>query len=566
MIDKQSGFFPNSHVNPIGGKVRSIASTYDETVKVTPQNFNNPNNFMSEVTKTYDSVIDTDTDTDTDTDIEIDIDTDHDTDVSETISNDDPNITLRKCSVDNNFVVAIKSFEAENDEQLSLKICDIVQVHERKDDWFRGNILSTSNSGWFPSSNVRTLSKEYTDHIPQLVNIQNNQSRTLKTATVFKKILSKVRSAKNGTEYDSNIFMNDSAINNDDQEETSDQSVPLVTPTDSTPISPTQKRKNIIREMMDKETAYTDQLNFILTNFPEAIKEESSFSSKEVDLFFEHLQFLLSIHTKFKDPDKSLEEIPTLTHSSILDFPIIKEQTYTIYEKPLLLNEFKITMIQKELEVSNGRHVLRIESTNSNKCRLSFRAKSSDDIEQWFNMITNAQQCFNEEQKEHNGIDNQLMDSSELPLLSIMSLDQIEAFQLCTQNYALNAYCKIAVGKKLSEAHTLLVSKIIRTTKPCETLPHNWKIFNITWELSRNVCIYDMEDIIFIRCYESNLYSPHQSLGEASLPIGDIIKQSKKLKKFTKGVSLTLDDEHLQKGLSVFYKITPCLFLKFDFM
>ena len=265
MIDKQSGFFPNSHVNPIGGKVRSIASTYDETVKVTPQNFNNPNNFMSEVTKTSDSVIDTDTDTDTDTDIEIDIDTDHDTDVSETISNDDPNITLRKCSVDNNFVVAIKSFEAENDEQLSLKICDIVQVHERKDDWFRGNILSTSNSGWFPSSNVRTLSKEYTDHIPQLVNIQNNQSRTLKTATVFKKILSKVRSAKNGTEYDSNIFMNDSAINNDDQEETSDQSVPLVTPTDSTPISPTQKRKNIIREMMDKETAYTDQLNFILT-------------------------------------------------------------------------------------------------------------------------------------------------------------------------------------------------------------------------------------------------------------------------------------------------------------
>ena len=133
-------------------------------------------------------------------------------------------------------------------------------------------------------------------------------------------------------------------------------------------------------------------------------------------------------------PDKSLEEIPTLTHSSILDFPIIKEQTYTIYEQPLLLNEFKITMVQKELEVSNGRHVLRIESTNSNKCRLSFRAKSSDDIEQWFNMITNAQQCFNEEQKEHNGIDNQLMDSSELPLLSIMSLDQIEAFQLCTQN------------------------------------------------------------------------------------------------------------------------------------
>ena len=57
MIDKQSGFFPKSHVNPTGGKVRSIASTY-RNVNVIPQNYNNSNNYVPEVTKTSDSVID----------------------------------------------------------------------------------------------------------------------------------------------------------------------------------------------------------------------------------------------------------------------------------------------------------------------------------------------------------------------------------------------------------------------------------------------------------------------------------------------------------------------------
>ena len=148
----------------------------------------------------------------------------------------------------------------------------------------------------------------------------------------------------------------------------------------------------------------------------------------------------------------------------------------------------------------------------------------------------------------------------------------------------LNAYCKVAMGKEWSSVHSVYTTKPVRLqlhpSKQSSSKADKSQFYlnsasskdspppssTVTWETNYLINIHSMEDLLIIRCYDQNSYAPHQFLGEAVLPVGNLIQQSKHLKGFSKGLQLTLPNEELAKKLLANYQIQPCLSIKFDIL
>lgn len=145
----------------------------------------------------------------------------------------------------------------------------------------------------------------------------------------------------------------------------------------------------------------------------------------------------------------------------------------------------------------------------------------------------------------------------------------------------LNVYCKLAIGTDWSRAHSLYTTKSIhvklaRNANATTTVnsqiggrstrkdPSPEQI--ITWQANCLLNIYSTDDLLMIRCFNENAFSPHQLLGEATLPVGEMLDQAKHLKEFTKGLPLKLPNENLSRQLLASYQINPCLLVHFDLL
>ena len=142
---------------------------------------------------------------------------------------------------------------------------------------------------------------------------------------------------------------------------------------------------------------------------------------------------------------------------------------------------------------------------------------------------------------------------------------------------ALNAYCKVAIGKDLSSTHTTKRTKTVRLEISNKHTISNRKVkdntvtkdgtFKITWNDNFKINIANLDETLFISCYDENPYALHHCLGEASIPLNDIVQQRRYVNgPITKDVQLRIPNEQLSNNLLNNYNIKPSVLLKYDLL
>jgi len=89
--------------------------------------------------------------------------------------------------------------------------------------------------------------------------------------------------------------------------------------------------------------------------------------------------------------------------------------------------------------------------------------------------------------------------------------------------------------------------------------------FKITWNTNFKINIGNFDETLFISCYDENPYAPHQCLGEAAIPLNDIVQERKYVNgPIIKNKQLRIPNQQLSKNLLNNYNIQPSVLIKFD--
>lgn len=146
------------------------------------------------------------------------------------------------------------------------------------------------------------------------------------------------------------------------------------------------------------------------------------------------------------------------------------------------------------------------------------------------------------------------------------------------QTDALNAYCKVSIGKDAASIHTTRRTKIVRlemtTSKGGGTLSRkkdhqkdgnavNAKdgTFKIAWNANFKINLSSLTETLFISCYDENPFAPHHCIGEAAIPLEDIVQQRRYVQgTITKDLPLRIPNQNLLNN----YHIKPSVLLKYD--
>lgn len=281
------------------------------------------------------------------------------------------------------------------------------------------------------------------------------------------------------------------------------------------------------------------------------------------------------------------------------------EITYTMYRKPLLLNEFTITDLP-EFESNLDPGLFRIY-INSQKRHLSLRTNSVNECVLWMKQIDKAKRSHTEIQRRLNSNENispigGAILPNQAPIANLF-VTIVEALQLYTRNCktfpflfsfyrprflsfdcflffpvdALNAYCKVGIGKEFNSIHLTKRTKVVRLEITSKNTLSGRKArengvtkdgtFKITWNANFKINLSRLDETLFISCYDENPYAPHMCIGEASIPLEDIVQQRRYVSgPITKDVQLRIPNVQLSKNLLNNYKINPSVLLKYDLL
>lgn len=142
---------------------------------------------------------------------------------------------------------------------------------------------------------------------------------------------------------------------------------------------------------------------------------------------------------------------------------------------------------------------------------------------------------------------------------------------------ALNAYCKVGIGKDFNSIHLTKRTKVVRLEITSKNTLSGRKArengvtkdgtFKITWNANFKINLSRLDETLFISCYDENPYAPHMCIGEASIPLEDIVQQRRYVSgPITKDVQLRIPNVQLSKNLLNNYKINPSVLLKYDLL
>lgn len=85
--------------------------------------------------------------------------------------------------------------------------------------------------------------------------------------------------------------------------------------------------------------------------------------------------------------------------------------------------------------------------------------------------------------------------------------------------------------------------------------------FKITWNSNFKINLSSLLETLFISCYDENPYAPHHCIGEAAIPLDDIVQQRRYVQgTITKDVPLRIPNQNLLNN----YHIKPSVLLKYD--
>ena len=261
----------------------------------------------------------------------------------------------------------------------------------------------------------------------------------------------------------------------------------------------------------------------------------------------------------------------------------------TLHDKPFFLNDLVISDLN-EFESSHNSNLFRIEVL-SLKRHISLRANTLNDWVLWVEQINKAKHTYRKGEERFSCIDNAPVRSFQQMPIAFLTLASVEAFQLYTRHYCLNAYCKVAIGKDWSQAYSTLTTKTVRRVMDFRKNPQFTRDksllsrfaagtrrslalgseepenpHQIIWNTNAKLNVFEPNDSLFIQCFDANPFAPHQFLGEVSIPISDIIQQRRYLsnEQITKGVELKMPNEQLNKNFLYKLNIKPCLLIKFS--
>ncbi len=307
-------------------------------------------------------------------------------------------------------------------------------------------------------------------------------------------------------------------------------------------------------------------------------------------------------------PGMKRDQIPETIN--LFDHAQTRNSRCTLYKKPFVFDDLNIIELD-EMEAANSPNSFKIEVT-SLKRQILLRANSYSKWVGWLEQLSKAKEDYNKAKCTFERVAEFHPKVPEQPPVAQLSLINLEAFQLYTRNCkkvdcyyslnliaffillvdAMNAYCKVAIGKDWSSAHQQLTTKTFRRVmdfrkintpasrnksilSSISKLASGWtqagdftdlnNPHRIFWETDALIDIVDNEDMLFIRCYDDSPFAPHQFLGEASISIGSFIEERKMSSGvITKGVEL-----HLPLDLPSAYflkklNIKPCLLVKFE--
>lgn len=146
---------------------------------------------------------------------------------------------------------------------------------------------------------------------------------------------------------------------------------------------------------------------------------------------------------------------------------------------------------------------------------------------------------------------------------------------------ALNANCKIGIGKDWNHLNSLSETKTIcykwknkeRKLKNnfieqnASIVPENIKgPFKVVWDQTFKFHMTDLYDNLIIRCFDNNPFIPSQCLGERNIPVQDLIEHSESVNgPITQDISLHIPYQQLNKKFPV-HQMNPSLLIKFDFV
>lgn len=305
-------------------------------------------------------------------------------------------------------------------------------------------------------------------------------------------------------------------------------------------------------------------------------------------------------------PNKKFTKSVTSSHNFFYNQKAL-DLTYTLYRKPMLLSEISLADLP-EFESSLDPGLFRIY-VHAQKRHLSLRANSTNECVLWMKQLDKAKRQYTEIQKRLNSNSNEEGSGSSnggSPVNSILPnqaptatlyLTIVEALQLYTRNCmpiysyifffllkhffyfldALNAYCKVSIGKDAASIHTTRRTKIVRLEiasskggtlsrkkdhqKDGNSVNAKEGTFKITWNTNFKINLSSLSDSLFISCYDENPYAPHHCIGEAAIPLEDIVQQRRYVQgTITKDVPLRIPNQNLLNN----YHIKPSVLLKYD--
>ena len=278
------------------------------------------------------------------------------------------------------------------------------------------------------------------------------------------------------------------------------------------------------------------------------------------------------------------------------------------------MNEFVVTDLP-EFESSLNPGLFRIY-IKSQKRHLSLRTNSANECALWLRQIDQAKRNFSDIHRRLTSNETLLkpLFPSQAPFATLF-VTIVEALQLYTRNCklfiqsfilffysfmillfldALNSYCKISIGKDSSSVHISKRTKTIRqeihptSIHSLGRTNHHYKsdlnlnitstisshhgsgsgmTFKIIWNNDFRINIGRFDELLFISCFDENPYAPDQCLGEAAIPIKDIVEEHRNVKgSITKDIRLKIPNAQQKLFINHHHGIKPSVLIKYDLL
>lgn len=146
--------------------------------------------------------------------------------------------------------------------------------------------------------------------------------------------------------------------------------------------------------------------------------------------------------------------------------------------------------------------------------------------------------------------------------IAIMSVESIDAVQLYAQNRSFPMYLNLTMATEWQHAPAIMTTKST-PMKPASSFYSTTSIYSAEWVVNFRLNIFSTSESLIIQCCgEPDQNESLNCLAEARMPVFDLIKQSRHLKKFTKGLPLRILNQEALVPPDP--NIKPCFLVKFD--